>query len=88
MLDRLIEVRNKITHAQAYYYTEISRFRRKPRKQRAKDHPLHNLTLEVCRSFYRAVKEIDRKFFNQYDRGHIEDYRKKKGHNKRPAGRN
>ena len=72
-IDRLIETRNRLVHPRALFYIEESKFKVKPRRQKAKDHPLHTLTLRDCRTFYRAVRAFDRKFFDQYDRGYIKE---------------
>lgn len=72
-LDELIRVRNMLIHPQTTFYTELSKFKRKPRKQRAIDHPIHTLTLKSCREFYRAACAFERKFFNQLDRGYIKE---------------
>lgn len=70
-LDELIRVRNKLVHPQTTFYTEVSKSRYKPRKQRAIDHPIHKLTLKACREYYLAARTFDKKFFGQVDRGYI-----------------
>jgi hypothetical protein len=70
-LDELIKVRNMLVHPQTKFYTELSQFKQKPRKQRAIDHPIHTLTLKACREYYQAARAFNRKFFEQIDRGYV-----------------
>jgi hypothetical protein len=70
-LDKLIATRNALIHPHTIFYTELTKSKRKPRKQRAIDHPLHKLSMKDCREFYRAARAFNRKFFSQIDRGFI-----------------
>jgi hypothetical protein len=70
-LDKLIAVRNQLTHPKAFFYVEVSKFKVSPKKQRAQDHPLHSLTYGQCKGFMKAVHDYEKKFFDQYDRGFI-----------------
>jgi len=72
VLDELIATRNKITHAQAYFRVldawEIEQDRRHTPK-----HVLLSLTVKQCRSFQRALRAFERKFYWQYDKGFIKE---------------
>jgi len=66
-LDKLIRKRNKVTHPRVYFYTKVTRFKRKPKRQQAWDHPLHTFTLRECRDYFKAFNALDRKFFFPYE---------------------
>jgi hypothetical protein len=70
-LDDLVTTRNALTHAHSWFFIEEGKFRIRPKRQRATDHPVHSLSLARCRNYERAVRAFDRLFFAQYDRGRI-----------------
>jgi len=72
-LDELIETRNKFVHAKPRFYSKVSKHTHRPKKQRAKDHPLQTLKISDCRRYLKAVKDYDRLFFRQYDQGTIKE---------------
>ena len=73
ILDELIDVRNKFVHPNPRFYYRLSKHKTKPKKQRFEDHPFSKMRIKDCRGYYAAVRNFDRLFFRQYDRGRIEE---------------
>lgn len=71
-LDKLIFVRNKITHPSAdFHVKEKSETERKNHSAMITNHPLHTLTPDECRKYYDTVITFNRCFFQQYDKGYV-----------------
>lgn len=62
-----------MTHPRAYYYTKVTKFKKKPKRQQAWDHPLHTTTLKECKGYFKAFKALNRKFFHLYDLGKLKE---------------
>jgi hypothetical protein len=70
-LNRLISVRNKLTHAQSFFIKD-----QLPREGKSKIAPSFNSsiyrpTVKDCRAFFKAFTEFNEKFIQQYDNGQI-----------------
>jgi hypothetical protein len=74
-LDELIDVRNRFVHPNPRFYYRLSKHKTKPKKQRFEDHPFSKMKIKNCKRYYAAVRNFDRLFFMQYDRGRIEENR-------------
>jgi hypothetical protein len=71
-LDKLISIRNKITHPSADYHVEKqSETKGKTHSDKLTNHPLHTITANDCRKYYDAVIDFGHSFFEQYDKGFV-----------------
>ncbi|MFN8400060.1 MAG: hypothetical protein U0X74_08595 [Anaerolineales bacterium] len=70
-LNRLISVRNKLTHAQSFFTKDQISQEGKSEISPSFNSTSYRPTVKDCRAFYNAFTEFDEKFIQQYDNGLI-----------------